>query len=64
MEPYQIRVAKEREELQERAYALFNFLESDALYALCSEQEQELLTAQYHAMRTYLCILDQRIKLF
>lgn len=64
LEPYQLRVIEERDQLQEKLSKLNAFLVSSKFYVVIDEQEQILLTRQASAMQEYLDILISRIERF
>lgn len=63
LEPYQERMIEERRELETRVTKLGMLVELPAFSAFDAE-EQQLLTLQLHAMRSYLRALDMRIARF
>jgi hypothetical protein len=63
MEDYQERVITEAKELNVKVIALNEFLGSAQLFDL-EDTDQDLLQAQYVAMRDYLDILNRRIERF
>ena len=58
MPDYVKRMIAEHKELKERIQKLKKFLEGDVKL---SEQKENLMLAQYHAMETYDFILAQRL---
>lgn len=64
MEPYQQRVVTERDELQERAHKLSQFIGLGATFDTLSLAEQELLREQCEIMWEYFEVLEKRIALF
>ena len=58
MEGYVERMIAEHKELKERIQKLKKFLEGNVKL---SEQKENLMLAQYHAMETYDFILAQRL---
>lgn len=63
MQEYQIRVCKEREELNEKIIKLSAFLASDEVNSL-EDADYILLDLQFNTMRTYSNILTKRIARF
>jgi hypothetical protein len=63
MEDYQERIIEETKELNVKVVALNKFLGSAKLSDL-EDIEQDLLQAQYIAMRDYLDMLNRRIERF
>ena len=63
MEPYQERAIDEATELNVKVNALDNYLRTEAFRDI-DDIDQELLQAQYTAMREYLDMLHQRIERF
>lgn len=63
MQEYQIRVCKERENLNDNLGKLATFLGSSAANQL-NDTDLVLLEMQYDVMRTYSSILDKRIARF
>ena len=63
MEDYQVRVYKEKDELQTKYLNLEGFIFNDKFLSL-DINEQERLFLQYYAMRNYRDILTQRIENF
>lgn len=63
MENYQERVIEEAKELNVKVIALNEFLRTAELVTL-DDTDQDLLQAQYVAMREYLDILNRRIERF
>lgn len=64
LEPFQLRVIEERDQLQERLSRLNAFLVSSQFYVTLDEHNQLLLTRQAAAMQEYLDILIERTSAF
>lgn len=63
MLPYQERVMKEANELNDKINKLRIFIGSDT-FILLTKKERDLLHHQYNIMNTYSDILSDRIELF
>ena len=64
MQPHQQRVVDEKNELDEKAKKLSEFIGNSDIFPLLDAAEQERLKAQSDIMRRYSEILGQRIAAF
>ena len=64
MKPYQERVVAERDELEQKARKLSQFIGTDPAFDTIDPEEQERLKVQNDIMWQYYEILNERIKNF
>lgn len=64
MNDYQMRVIKEKAELEVKIEALETFIESNPIFPTLPEEERGLLQSQLDVMFGYAGILESRIELF
>lgn len=63
MEDYQVRVVKEKEELDEKLQSLAEFVKGGVFDKL-EDYDKVLLLDQLHYMRGYSSVLEERISYF
>jgi hypothetical protein len=61
MEPHQLRVVVERDELKDKLDKLNAFINSDKFTELVETEEQHRLMRQANLMSSYLDVLNERI---
>jgi len=61
MSDFKERLIQEQKDLQEKIEKLDSFLESNEFFEKLNKGEQDLLTIQLYAMRTYNTVLLTRI---
>lgn len=64
MEPHQLRVVNERDELKDKLDKLDIFINSDKFTELVETEEQHRLMRQANLMSSYLDVLNERILYF
>jgi hypothetical protein len=64
MQPYQLRVINEKEELDSKALALSSFIGESDIFETLDPEEQERLKEQNDIMWSYSEILGKRIAAF
>ena len=60
MKDYVARMLQEHSDLNDKVTKLSEFMKSEK-YSALSDEQKDLLNAQYHAMSSYLFILARRI---
>jgi hypothetical protein len=64
MNDYQMRVIKEKAELEVKIKALETFIEKNPVFSTLPKEERGLLQSQLDVMLGYAGILESRIELF
>jgi hypothetical protein len=64
IEPHKLRVINERDELNERASKLQEFILRNPIFKSLAQEEKDDLSAQFNYMSLYLEVLESRIKRF
>lgn len=64
LEPHELQVVQELEELKDKAFKLDKFISTNSAYDLMNDTDKALLVVQLSAMHTYIEILSARIVRF